>query len=70
MSQFTLDSATEFLFVNCVHSLSSCIPHPHISHAEPAHSDATDAFALAFLAAQMLVSTRERLGWIWPLFEI
>lgn len=73
MSRFTLDSATEFLFGNCVHSLSSSIPYPHtsyLSHAKPVLSDAADAFASAFLAAQVVISTRERLGWIWPLFEI
>ena len=73
MSRFTLDSATEFLFGNRVHSLASSTPYPHTSnpsHAEPGHSDAADAFASAFLAAQVVISTRERLGWIWPLFEI
>jgi hypothetical protein len=73
MSQFTLDSTTEFLFGNCVHSLYSCIPYPHtsfLSHAGPAHSDTADTFASPFLAAQVVISTQECLGWIWPLFKI
>jgi hypothetical protein len=35
------------------------------------HSDAADVlFVSAFLAAQVVISTWEHLGWVWPLFEI
>ncbi|KAF9007215.1 CYP63 cytochrome P450 monooxygenase-like protein [Cyathus striatus] len=73
MSRFTLDSATEFLFGSCVHSLESTLPYPH--NAPPylnaqVHRSAADIFARAFLESQEIISTRERLGWIWPLWEI
>ncbi|KAF8957214.1 cytochrome P450 monooxygenase pc-3 [Flammula alnicola] len=75
MSRFTLDAATEFLFGNCVESLSAGIPYPHnASFISPpqrtAKGDTADAFAQAFLQAQEVISIRERYGWIWPLTEI
>lgn len=78
MSRFTLDTATSTLFGSCVHSLSSGLPYPH-THASPAlyatpgrtsGAAAANDFARAFLAAQEHIANRERMGWIWPLFEI
>ncbi|KAF8890928.1 cytochrome P450 monooxygenase pc-1 [Infundibulicybe gibba] len=75
MSRFTLDSATEFLFGTCVHSLSAGIPYPHnITFALPdsasPHATRANEFAQAFLEAQEMIADRERTGWVWPLLEI
>ncbi|KAF8631752.1 hypothetical protein AX15_002208 [Amanita polypyramis BW_CC] len=79
MFRFTLDTATEFLFGNCVHSLSAGLPYPHnvilplTSFENPSersrHTVSANAFATAFLEAQRAVACRERYGWIWPLLE-
>ncbi|KAG6893471.1 hypothetical protein C0992_009845, partial [Termitomyces sp. T32_za158] len=75
MSRFTLDSATEFLFGHCVHSLNAGIPYPHNATYVPPNSATPQAkraneFAAAFAQAQEVISSRERYGWIWPLTEI
>lgn len=75
MSRFTLDAATEFLFGNCVESLSAGLPYPHNAvHLPPikqtAKGDAANAFAHAFREALEVISVRERYGWVWPLAEI
>lgn len=81
MSRFTLDSATEFLFGSCVHSLSAGLPYPHnankpeIAHASPLSPNPeqvskANSFARAFLEAQEKTAQRQRVGKIWPLFEI
>ncbi|KAH9931765.1 cytochrome P450 monooxygenase pc-3 [Amylocystis lapponica] len=74
ISRFTLDSATEFLFGYCVHSLSAPLPYPH-NAASPVMSDSElntegNVFSDAFSAAQEAVSARGNLGWFWPLKEI
>lgn len=75
MSRFTLDSATEFLFGHCVHSLNAEIPYPHNatyvapSSATPQEKRANE-FATAFAQAQEVIASRERYGWIWPLTEM
>ncbi|KAH7926998.1 cytochrome P450 [Leucogyrophana mollusca] len=73
ISRFTLDSATEFLFGNCVHSLSAGLPFPYnVPSAETPSGKAKIAedFARAFAQAQHIISQRPRKGWIWPLFEL
>ena len=75
MSRFTLDSATDILFGSCVHSLSAGLPYPHnvttvLAEATSGCACSANDFAKAFLQSQELISERERLGWIWPLFEI
>ena len=75
MARFTLDSATEFLFGNCVHSLTAGLPYPHNVAPPPSFMDSirtisANAFAKALLEAQAVVSMRERAGPIWPLEEI
>jgi hypothetical protein len=73
MSRFTLDTATEFLFGTCVHSLKASPPYPHNVTLPPAstNTDRTvSAFSQAFLGAQEAIMDRERFGWIWPLSEI
>ncbi|KAH0579505.1 hypothetical protein H2248_002361 [Termitomyces sp. 'cryptogamus'] len=75
MSRFTLDSATEFLFGHCVHSLNAGIPYPHNATYVPPDSATPQAkraneFATAFAQAQEVISSRERYGWIWPMMEI
>jgi hypothetical protein len=77
MYRFTLDSATEFLFGLSVDSISSGLPYPH--NADPKlfrrldtapHATSADEFAEAFKQAQEIVADRDKLGWMWPLFEI
>ena len=72
VSRFTLDSATEFLFGNDVRSLSVGLVYPPRSSlaADVAfETHPANAFARAFLQAQMLTSYRERFGKSWRLFE-
>lgn len=73
IARFTLDTATEFLFGRCVHSLrDSVLPYSHNAPAmyhNLTHSPA-DEFASAFLEAQHAIAHRARKGWIWPWFEI
>jgi hypothetical protein len=76
MSRFTLDAATDFLFGNCVDSLSANLPYPcNAALALPpspdaSHGDAADNFATAFRTAQVVVHRRQYVGWLWPLTEI
>ncbi|KAI9001368.1 cytochrome P450 monooxygenase pc-3 [Trametes punicea] len=73
ISRFTLDSATEFMFGKCVHSLDSPLPY---AHNDPAalqvvkkHSVA-ERFATAFANAQHVTSLRVRVGWSWHFNEL
>ncbi|KAF8547417.1 cytochrome P450 [Imleria badia] len=73
ISRFTIDSATEFLFGKCVHSLSAGLVYPY--NAAPVgnsvgKSDDADDFARAFARAQYMASVRVRRSWLWPLFEL
>ncbi|KAI0650234.1 cytochrome P450 monooxygenase pc-3 [Trametes meyenii] len=71
-SRFTLDSATEFLFGSCVHSLNASLPYPHgmSPYSSKEAKSTSERFAHAFGMAQRIVSERPRLGWVWPLKEI
>lgn len=73
ISRFTLDSATEFLFGSCVHSLHSDLPYPHTSSSpykqRGGELSKAEAFAKAFQAAQDVIGTRARVGSVWPLME-
>ena len=73
IARFTLDSGTEFLFGNCVHSLHSPMPYPkgmspYNTVEEP--KSIKEKFPHAFAAAQLIVSERPRVGWFWPLKEL
>ena len=75
MGRFTLDSATEFLFGHCVHSLDAGLPYPHNISDTPTNiltpeKQVANNFSAAFLDVQMAVSQRERLDFVWPLWEI
>ncbi|ETW83746.1 cytochrome P450 monooxygenase 11 [Heterobasidion irregulare TC 32-1] len=75
VSRFTLDSATEFLFGSCVHSLSTGLPYPHTvpSAASPASGPLSFAeqFSNAFSRAQTVIAARARVGKkLWPLGEM
>jgi cytochrome P450 len=73
MSRFTLDSATEFLFGNCVHSLSVGLPYPHnlaMTQALTGKAKIAEDFAQALADAQTVIAQRPRKSWVWPLFEI
>jgi cytochrome P450 len=71
--RFTLDSATEFLFGQCVDSLSAPLPLPAnqiefgISNI---NSNRNNRFAQALGEAQTEISNRGLLADSWPLFEI
>lgn len=75
MYRFTLDSATEFLFGHCVHSLNAGLPYSHNVSNIPANvltpeKRLANDFSTAFLDVQFTVGRRERLGSVWPLWEI
>ncbi|KAJ7181130.1 cytochrome P450 monooxygenase pc-1 [Mycena filopes] len=75
IGRFTMDSASEFLFDSCVHSLKANLPYPHNVAFPPAQSSAPEAvaatrFTNAFTDAMVRISEREVLGNIWPLFEM
>lgn len=79
VSRFTIDSATEFLFDSCVDSLHQPLPYPHNGRPTPfAHPagapvalapSRAEAFATAFMRAQIVLAERATMGRIWPLFE-
>ncbi|GJE84276.1 cytochrome P450 pc-3 [Phanerochaete sordida] len=75
ISRFTLDSATEFLFGRCVHSLAAPLPYPHgapphLRAAGGAAGARADDFARAFAEAQTVLNWRIRMGWLWPWMEL
>lgn len=72
IARFTLDSATEFLFGACVHSLETTLPYPWNAppHLKVRSSSPAEAFARAFAEAQDIISTRTRIGPIWPFYEL
>lgn len=73
VSRFTLDSATEFLFGNCVHSLRAGLPYPENANPSIARrttGHAAEVFAQAFAEAQLEIAMRLRVGKTWPLWEI
>ncbi|EMD40964.1 hypothetical protein CERSUDRAFT_111537 [Gelatoporia subvermispora B] len=73
VSRFTLDSASEFLFGTCVHSLQAPLPYPHNVldiDADKYTPSTADEFANAFSSAQRILAERMNSSWIWPLQEI
>ncbi|KAJ7615178.1 cytochrome P450, partial [Mycena rosella] len=72
-SRFTMDSATSFLFGSCVDSLAAPLPYPASASASPcptAPPARSDVFSAAYTAAIEHISSRSRIGWIWPLLEL
>lgn len=75
MARFTIDSATDFLFGTCVNALSAGLPYAYnvrdiTLESRSARGTRAVEFSRAFLEAQEKISNRERLGKVWPLFEI
>lgn len=76
VSRFTLDSATDFLFKNDVHSLSAGLPYP--AHPSPLAKEnpitfenhPSTAFVRAFIGGQDVTTLRSRSGTFWPLKEL
>lgn len=67
-----MDSATEFLFGNDVHSLSAGLAYPPGTAAPYASSGKphpANVFADAFLKAQSIASSRSRWDGNWPLLS-
>jgi hypothetical protein len=72
-ARFTLDAASEFLFGENLNTLSAALPVPGKTSMGPKGSathDTWGSFAQAFEMAQQIVTTRARLGYFWPLFEL
>jgi hypothetical protein len=72
-SRFALDSASEFLFGYNLDTLSAKLPIPHKTAMGPkgsATEDVWGSFTGAFETAQQIVTTRARIGKLWPLFEL
>ncbi|KAJ1302921.1 hypothetical protein OPQ81_003219 [Rhizoctonia solani] len=65
VARFTLDSGTEFLFGQDVHSLNAPLPYPH---EKP--KDDSASFAAAFSRAQDLLTDRLALGHLWSWMEL
>ena len=75
MGRFALDSATEFLFGHCVHSLDAGLPYPHNLSNTPTNiltpeKQVANDLSAALLDAQFAVGQRERFGFVWPLREV
>ena len=72
-ARFTLDTASEFLFGRNLNTLSSSLPVPGqglMGAKGSATTDSWGSFAQAFEEIQQIITTRRRLGYIWPLFEL
>ncbi|KAJ7625772.1 cytochrome P450 monooxygenase pc-3 [Roridomyces roridus] len=76
IGRFAMDSACEFLFNTCIHSLKAPLPYAHnvLYPPPPPPSQGQTAFAIkftdAFASAMTIISERESMGKIWPLFEM
>ncbi|KAF7299062.1 hypothetical protein MIND_00854500 [Mycena indigotica] len=75
IGRFTMDSATEFLFGSCVHSLHASLPFPHNAsfvapEADPVHARVAMEFMEAFNQTMWHTANRARVGWTWPLMEM
>ncbi|KAH9483075.1 Cytochrome P450 monooxygenase 75 [Psilocybe cubensis] len=71
-SRFTLDSATQYLFGHDVQSLSAGLPYSPESKVQNSTeflNHPSNVFADAFLAAQIQVAYRARMGPNWPMGE-
>jgi cytochrome P450 len=70
--RFTLDSTTEFLFGQCVDSVSAPLPLPanHVEFGISTTSDNNNRFARALAEVQAEISRRSHTMAIWPVFEI
>ncbi|KAI1789057.1 cytochrome P450 [Ganoderma leucocontextum] len=74
VSRFTLDSATEFLFGHCVHSLNHDLPYAHNDQhpleVAPPSRGASARFSEAFTGVQDALAVRLRTGWTWAFSEV
>jgi hypothetical protein len=72
-SRFALDAASEFLFGRNLDTLSASLPIPGKTAMGPkgsATEDVWGSFTAAFEMAQQIITTRARIGYLWPLFEL
>ena len=72
--RFTLDSATEFLFGNCVHILRAGLPYsPNVAKPSSPSGNEIDGraslFSEAFANAQLTTAQRSRYGYMWQVRE-
>ncbi|KAF8882235.1 cytochrome P450 monooxygenase CYP63 [Infundibulicybe gibba] len=72
-ARFSLDAASEFLFGKNLDTISASLPVAGKTTMGPKGSATTDewgSFAQAFEMAQQIITTRGRIGHLWPLFEL
>lgn len=72
-ARFTIDAGSEFLFGKNLDTLSGTLPVPGKTPMGPkgsATEDSWGTFSGAFEMAQQIVTTRARIGYLWPLFEL
>ncbi|THH19509.1 hypothetical protein EW146_g1655 [Bondarzewia mesenterica] len=72
-ARFTLNSASEFLFGNCLNTLHGKLPVAGRAKLGPKGSSIEDefgTFAWAFEDIQVQIARRTRIGKPWPLFEL
>ncbi|THH11129.1 hypothetical protein EW146_g8151 [Bondarzewia mesenterica] len=72
-ARFTLDTASEFLFGKCLNTLEGALPIAGKAKTGPKGSAIDDefgTFAWAFEDVQVKISTRTRIGKMWPIFEL
>ncbi|KAF5370503.1 hypothetical protein D9615_010334 [Tricholomella constricta] len=72
-ARFTIDAASEFLFGKNLDTLSAALPVPGKTPVGPKGSATLDewgSFTGAFEMAQQIVTTRARIGYLWPLYEL
>ncbi|KIK65139.1 hypothetical protein GYMLUDRAFT_39531 [Collybiopsis luxurians FD-317 M1] len=72
-SRFALDAASEFLFGKNLDTLSATLPIAGKTKMGPKGSATEDpwgSFASAFEMAQQVITSRSRVGYFWPMFEL
>ncbi|KAF9466774.1 cytochrome P450 monooxygenase CYP63 [Collybia nuda] len=72
-ARFTIDAGSEFLFGRNLDTLSGILPVPGKTPMGPkgsATEDSWGTFSGAFEMAQQIVTTRARIGYLWPLSEL
>lgn len=74
VSRFALDTGCDFLFGTNVRSLFDTLPVPHNlpphRRGSRGRTTSAQAFSESLSSAQMTVSERFKLGWLWPLTEM
>ena len=70
--RFTIDSASEFLFGSCVHSIDDGLPYPQHVRSQDSRKIGTsdkEDFARAVTQVEDTIIQRLQLGFLWPIPE-